>query len=310
MIALALSGGAAKGSYQAGALVKLTELGVTFDTISGVSAGALNASMLATGQLPRLVQLWQKTRKRDILKHRGWVGATARWLVYKIGLGGSIMAVYNTDKLQELIVDQLRGRRVQIPFCVGVVDLASGRYFDMAYEEGHILSTEDCRMIYASAAVPAMFDPMRAENGLFVDGGVRNITPLAWTCRQEPDQVVIITTEPFGNFDEVRHIPQRDPADFRSIDAIGGRTLEILLNEIFREDIQRFLTVNDNVRQAKVAGITLTNLKGRPWQYFETTLIDPDQSLGDGMDYSIEAFQWRFEKGKEDAERAWQAFIA
>lgn len=308
MNALALSGGAAKGSYQAGALTKLSELGVRFDAVSGVSAGALNASMVATDRLPRLAEVWEETRKDDILKHRGWVGATARWLVFKIGLGGSILAFYNTDKLLELILRELEGKRVQIPFTVGVVDLASGRYSDKEFGEGHILSTEDCRMIHASTAVPVIFDPVRTAGGLFVDGGVRNITPLARLCRQNPDRVVIITTEPYRasrEADTPKSMTWKDPDEIQSIDQVGQRTLDILLNEVFREDIQRFLTVNHLVRKAGDA--ELTTLRGRPLKYFEPVLIDPDEHLGDGMDYSLEAFQMRFQKGMEDAERAWRS---
>lgn len=307
MNALALSGGAAKGSYQAGALTKLTELGATFDTLSGVSAGALNASMLATGQLSRLARLWETTRKDDILKHRGWVGATARWIVFKIGLGGSILAFYNTDKLRDLILQELEGKHVQIPFTVGVVELASGRYVDKAFERGHILSTEDCRMIHASTAVPVIFDPVRTRGGLFVDGGVRNITPLARLCRQNPDRIVIITTDPYrpsGAPSTRTPLDWKDPDEIKSIDHVGQRTLDILLNEIFREDIQRFLTVNHLVRQVENA--ELTTLKGRPLKYFEPVLIDPDEDLGDGMDYSLEAFQRRFRAGMEDAEKAFR----
>ncbi len=313
--ALALSGGAAKGSYQVGALVKLKQLGVEFQFVSGVSVGALNASMLATGQLERLVDVWEKTRQKDIIKHRGWVRTGLRWLGHKIGVIKPPEAFYDTEKLEKLIRNELKGKNVQFPFSVGVVDLGSGRYHDIRYDTGHQLTEEDCQMIYASAAIPVFFDPMRTKNELWMDGGVRNITPLAKAVRQDPDLVVIIPTESYGDPHGASPFRDVDPNSIRAIDEIGFRALNILLNEIFREDIKRFLTVNHNVLQHREAllelGVedpgSLTNLKGRPLKYFEPVLIDPEESLGDGMDYSRESFEKRFEAGVRDAENAWKS---
>lgn len=310
-IVLALSGGAAKGSYQAGALTKLQELGVTWQFISGVSVGALNASMLATDQLNRLVEVWEQTRQKHIMKHRGLLVTGLRWLGHKIGIAKPPEAFYDTEKLQKLIRTELKGRDVKIPFSIGTVDLGSGRFHDILFEAGHTLTEDDCRMIYASAAVPVVFDPVRTEKELWVDGGVRNITPMGKAVRRDPDLVVIIPTEPYGK-DRYRDV---DPGSLRAIDEIGFRALDVMLNEIFREDIKRFLTVNHNVLQHRQAlkehGIdepgSLTNLKGRPLKYFEPVLIDPEKSLGNGMDYSRESFERRFAAGREDAQNAWES---
>ncbi len=47
-VALVLSGGGAKGAYQAGVLRGLSELGVVVDAVSGASIGSLNAAMVAS----------------------------------------------------------------------------------------------------------------------------------------------------------------------------------------------------------------------------------------------------------------------
>jgi predicted acylesterase/phospholipase RssA len=72
--ALVLSGGGARGAYQAGAIAALVQQsGVrdgeplpSFDVICGSSIGALNGWFVATGQYTLLSQLWQTIGKRNI----------------------------------------------------------------------------------------------------------------------------------------------------------------------------------------------------------------------------------------------------
>src|SRR5216684_3879122 len=58
-IALVLSGGGAKGAYEAGVAAGLVERGVPIRLVAGSSAGALNAAMIADGRLDRLEALWR-----------------------------------------------------------------------------------------------------------------------------------------------------------------------------------------------------------------------------------------------------------
>lgn len=63
-IGLVLSGGGAKGAYQAGVLKGLAELDVAVDVVSGASIGALNGAMVACSPnleeaAVRLAELWK-----------------------------------------------------------------------------------------------------------------------------------------------------------------------------------------------------------------------------------------------------------
>ncbi|BDQ36831.1 phospholipase [Pseudodesulfovibrio nedwellii] len=62
---LVLSGGGAKGAYQAGVIKALAELNITIDIVSGASIGALNGAMVACAPdleeaAVRLKELWKK----------------------------------------------------------------------------------------------------------------------------------------------------------------------------------------------------------------------------------------------------------
>jgi NTE family protein len=81
-IALVLSGGGAKGAYEAGVAAALVERGVPIRLAAGSSAGALNAAMIADGRLDRLEALWRGlTRDRVYsLRTRVFFGLLPGWL--------------------------------------------------------------------------------------------------------------------------------------------------------------------------------------------------------------------------------------
>jgi predicted acylesterase/phospholipase RssA len=67
-IGLVLSGGGGKGAYQIGCWKKLRALGLTnYTVISGTSVGALNAALIATGDLERAIDVWVNLREDKVL---------------------------------------------------------------------------------------------------------------------------------------------------------------------------------------------------------------------------------------------------
>ena len=58
MVGLALEGGGAKGSYEIGAYVALTQLGYKFDAVAGTSIGSLNAALIVQGNIKLAQKLW------------------------------------------------------------------------------------------------------------------------------------------------------------------------------------------------------------------------------------------------------------
>jgi len=65
--ALVLSGGGAKGAYEAGAVTALSQ-GAAFDIVVGTSIGAINASLTAQHGIPALGQMWATLAARDIIQ--------------------------------------------------------------------------------------------------------------------------------------------------------------------------------------------------------------------------------------------------
>lgn len=71
-VGLVLAGGAAKGAYQIGCWRALSDAGVKrFDVISGTSAGALNAALIAMGDYELASNLWKEFSSEQIFFNPG-----------------------------------------------------------------------------------------------------------------------------------------------------------------------------------------------------------------------------------------------
>ena len=65
--ALVLSGGGARGAYEAGVIAGLHTKGEQFDIICGTSIGAINGSLVAQGRFDGLAALWHAIGSRGII---------------------------------------------------------------------------------------------------------------------------------------------------------------------------------------------------------------------------------------------------
>lgn len=292
-IALVLSGGGAKGAFQAGALRRLDEAGYSYDVFSGVSVGALNAAMMAAGKLGDLTRIWQTVAEKDVYKKYSLGKLAWEFAKWKIGIGRPPQSFYDTEPLAQLISKSIEWNEVKKLLKIGRVDIQTGRYSNELEVKG---PSQFHGLLLASASIPVLFPPARVGTNRYVDGGIRNITPLGDVLVHDPDQVVIITTETFS---AVRARPgASDIIDY------AKATLGILLKEVFYNDINQFLRINDLVRQATEQGVTLKRSSGEAYRHFEHLIITPDHSLGDGLDFDRSALDARLEHGWQMADRA------
>jgi NTE family protein len=152
----------------------------------------------------------------------------------------------------------------------------SGRYVQFTKE-----SLELSKAILASASIPVVWPPVdvSSDDVAMVDGGVRNITPVGDVLALEPDEIVII------NCGNAR--PPATPGAAANVLSIGMRTLDIMQNEIFINDMKEFLRINALVREAEQQGVVLHHPKtGRPLKYYPCQVIEPDDDLGEVLDFS------------------------
>ena len=279
--ALVLSGGGAKGGFQVGALKWLIKhKGWDFDVMAGVSVGALNATMVALGKFDRLETIWDTIENKSVYEGSG----SEISLFLKAITGAN--AIYSNQPLLELIRREItpgdieRYSHNQKLCWVGAVELNSGEYF-----KGRPTDTEFIKFLLASTAMPVVWPPTQIGRSLFVDGGVRNISPLGDVIDQEPDHITIINCNP--------KVIEPYSGKLNGLIKIGKRSLEIALNELALNDIDMFLEMNHLAKQNP--GLTKKN--GNPLKYFDYTLIEPVLGLGDTLDFSQNSVQMRKSSG-------------
>ena len=173
----------------------------------------------------------------------------------------------------------------KIPLKIGRVNLSTGRYkFFINDENIH-------KQILASTAIPVIWSPVPiTEDGTthqWVDGGVRNVTPLGDVLSFNPDLILIMPTAPYD-----RGRPMRN-GDKKDLVEVGLKALDIMMDEIFFTDIDRFLDTNKLVKQIEKHGETAKNRFGKTMKYFDYLVLDPTGGQGSALDFSKHSMEYR-----------------
>lgn len=157
--ALDLVGGGAKGIITCGALKYIVQQKVHYDAVFATSSGALNAAILATGDIDLLEHLWLNISNKDVRKLAPWKLLTPEACLY------DSTPLYKT--LQKYVdVDKIR--KNPIPHVITLTDykLTEVAHIDIRHE---IDKSKLCKYLLASASIPLLFPPVL---GRYYDGGV------------------------------------------------------------------------------------------------------------------------------------------
>jgi NTE family protein len=286
--ALVLSGGGAKGAFQFTAEKYLREeKSYTWKIIAGVSVGALNALMLGMGKYAEMEQIW-----KTITRERVMTGRFNLWSLIKMKFFGA-KAIYGNKPLQQMLADEyepdlLEGKEVR----VGAVSMVNGEYKAFSPSDEGFLNA-----VLASTAIPVFWDPVDVNPSWLqmVDGGVRDLSPLGDVLSVDPEEVIVINCSP-------RTPPKPKKPLENGID-IGQYALDVMMNEILQTDIRAFRRINRLV-QSFTASQQFLSSGGDPYKYYELRVIEPDEPLGDTIDFSRESLDRSMQAGEEAARKA------
>ncbi len=283
--ALILSGGGAKGAFECGAEKYAREVkGYQWDIIAGVSVGALNGGMLAMKKYDRLYEIWNTITDSQV-----YTGGFNIWSGFKLLFGAK--SFYGNEPLRRLIAQEFKTGQFQVDLHVGSVSLLSGEYLKFSPGMEHFDEA-----VLASTIMPIIWEPIDIppKYRSMVDGGVRNISPVGDILNEEPDEIVIINCNP-KQFNALTEPP-------KDILKIGQRTLDILLDEVFRGDMEDFLRINALVKEAENLGFKLHHPhSSKEYKYVEAKVIEPLAPLGETLDFSQAAVQRSLHLGWERA---------
>lgn len=285
-IAVVMSGGGAKGYFQAQMWYRIEqEFNITPAVIAGVSVGALNGAMVTQNNTAQLLEIWKNIREQDVYKRRSLSGIALRYGLHKLGVGKAPLGAYDNSPLFELIKKHVNYNSFEIPLKIGRVNLNTGRYkFFINDKNIH-------KQILASTAIPVIWSPVSiTEDGTtdqWVDGGVRNVTPLGDVLSFSPDLVLIMPT---ASYDRSRPMQNGNKKDLVEV---GLKALDIMMDEIFFTDIDRFLDTNVLVKQIEKHGDTAKNRSGKTLKYFDYLVLDPVGNQGNALDFSKHSQEYR-----------------
>jgi NTE family protein len=172
-IGLALGGGFARGVAHVGVLRVLEREKIPIDFIAGVSAGAIVAAAYASGaNLQEIGKIGCAMRFNDV----------ARWSLCRLGLVGSErMAAF----LRRLL-KKYRFEEMEIPLGVLATDLATGQPVPFR-DKGDVIVP-----IRASCSYPGLFQPIRYEDRLLVDGAMCMEVPAALARNMGATHVIAV----------------------------------------------------------------------------------------------------------------------
>lgn len=277
-LALVLSGGGARGAFQAGALVELLgyleRTGRRIHILSGTSVGALNGMSIA--QAPSLAaaraeieQQWKRLTNDDIYKIRGW-GLFALMLRFAVTRMDRWSTVRGVDSLFDntplykrfiegyLNMDAIRAKATVDDFYVSLSSLNTGAAYlrsitaepdrrkAMEYIMASTITTVAYPPVRTTVDDPDLPPHLAAYPQLYADGGISNKTPLKAVLRFGGiSELFVVNTYPtYPNKTE-----HSITTTFPNVFSMLMRTaLELLPNLYFHRDMGTVKDVNNDLR--------------------------------------------------------------
>jgi NTE family protein len=299
--AIVLSGGSIKGAFQAGAIAEVLESGFVPDAIYGTSVGSLNGSFLAEragravreGEAPDWPDLGRQLEDfwLEDLHSPSQVGVQRRTVPLILSLlRQEFEGLIDTSPLRALVEQQLDPENLRaspIQFFACAVNLATGEAVYASNDYSGILD-----YIMASTAIPVEMPHVTIGKAPYVDGGVREIAPLARAIEDGAKEIVCIICQPR----DLEGISFRPGNLFE----FAFRLMDVITNELINNDIERFRKVNSWMEtfnqmegdletllsSQEVGGVDsediremLDRLPFNEWRYIPITVIRPDNEV-------------------------------
>lgn len=321
--ALVLSGGGARGAYEVGVLRYLRErLNVDshFDIITGTSVGAINGAYIAAtcdrpkAQARALQRVWSQLTI-DRVYDFGWTQLRSLPRVLfgkalpKTPHGGRVGGLVDSSALELLVREQIPWARLSEnlanghlgAFSVTATEVATG--ISTVYVQSHRRRPEPwpatgneivvhtgitAAHTLASAAIPVLFPAVKIGDQFFVDGALRQNTPLRPALRLGAKRMLVIGLR-HGETPTQRRARQRAEAEtiYPNAFFLLGKLMNSLMLDKVETDLERIEQTNRMLQAGAVEfgpdfGDRLSKAVGRlePWNPVETLVIQPSEDLG------------------------------
>lgn len=316
-LAIILSGGGARGAYEVGVLwylfdelTRMRGAPPRVDVLCGTSVGAINSSYLAAHLadpvlgMRRLVDVWSTLRLDDVLGF-GWRQAMSLPRVLLGGGGGA--GIFDVSPMSSLVQREIPWRAITRTMKSGLLkalsvsatEVSTGRtVIFMQTSPGTALPTRapprtliradriGPHHALASAAIPMLFPPVQIGSQLYVDGGVRQNTPIAPAIRLGATHVLVVgTSRLIRGVAHVRPGPQQAP----SATFLLGKIMNALLLDHLDNDLG-FVNLLNDLLQSGTTGFgdefvprlndAAVMRGGHQFRPIQTLVVRPTEGIG------------------------------
>ena len=320
--AMILSGGGARGAYEVGVLwyifddlSRMRGAPPKIDILCGTSVGAINACYLAAHLgdpvlgMRRLVHLWSELQLTKVLGF----GAKQLGGLPRLLFGGGMVGtgLFDVTPMAELVQREVSWRALARALrkkqlralTVSTTEVSQGRtvVFMQTAPDVDIPQTAPPRTLFraahigphhalASAAIPMLFPPVKIDDELYLDGGLRQNTPIAPALRLGATHIFAI-----GSSREVKGVVTKEgmgrDTSARAPGAafLLGKVLNAFLLDHVDVDLELLRRLNNVIKQGTHAYgpaflETMTReaqrLNQPPYRYVEPFEIRPSEDLG------------------------------
>ena len=311
---LVLSGGGARGAYQAGVLRGIADvLGREADrgpfrVLTGISAGAINASFLAAGgsafgeAAAGLWEVWRQLRMDRVFRtdFGSLSGLGVRWMV-NLGLGGDAAHQRSTHLLDATPLREFLRETIDVEairahiqhgtlrgVAVTATSYASGTaitFFDGAPDVAPWArsarmgqrATLSLGHVLASAAIPVLFPPVRVEACWYGDGGVRMTAPLSPAIHLGAARVLAIGVRYQRPDAMTRELNEGNRMPKVTLADIAGTMLNATFLDSLEADGERMTRINHTVA---LLDDDQKRRQQNPLHVVPLLMIRPSQDLG------------------------------
>lgn len=159
---LVLSGGGSHGCFEMGIVSRLIQDGKgSWDLITGVSAGSINACYLSTikqenekNNIDEFKKLWVDIKNSDVYKNEYFLNG---------------LSLFNTDPFKKQL-DIFKDKEPVRPVIIGTTSLSTSVSQIFTNKDIYEYGFKD--LIMCSTAIPILFPPYPFMDDVFVDGGI------------------------------------------------------------------------------------------------------------------------------------------
>ena len=285
---LVLSGGGARGAYEAGVLSYIRgelarQMGFQprLDLVCGTSIGAVNASFVASlahepaRQGDALVEAWRSLRLEEVFHWSALRLASLPMYVYRQmratrlrQLSWRVSDFLWPEALSRLVTERLDWPRLHRnvreghvdALTVTATDLGTGRAVVFVESRTPLPPWSRDPLVearaeeigaphaLASSAIPLLFRPVRIGGSWFIDGSVRQNVPLAPAIRLGADRILVVALR---QEKRTAPAPRADGAEPPTTAALLGRILNALLLDHTDYDLERLRRINAMIREGE-----------------------------------------------------------